>query len=452
MEEKNNLSTMVKLRNKREREIKENLRNGEHLDTIINDIKYLGKVEFIEEIDGQKIEEEKDIYLLIEEKDGRVLYRYYDENMKLIAYEGDIREGIMATTDFEDKDKSFLKQIDEFNKEDSMSLSDIEEKLEKISDTLELDIDEIKEIKELDLNQKIKEAEKDKETLSKDETSHLDIKETTRLSQNIKGQTLGNKLGINNIELPNGKKLTDGEKLAIVNTDSLNKYTDRKNSQDYSFVVIRKNGEAVPLDNSILVSDERSGISPINEDLTINNNGNVSKETNVTSYRIVNGNREEFLKIGNDDISGRKIKYSEFSKEKGEYVTTELETDRDIYIDDDVRQYLKDRTEGRKKANNTIERSKKHDGEQKDITLVDNDINNDSHVHVDKNDYIPNTNKTWEQFANELGYRGDGSIQKAQEEFEKEKHKNKELNNEEIIEQMVEIANEDFRGPQEMNH
>ena len=446
MEGKNNLSTMIKLKNKREKEIKEDLVEREDLDIIINDIKYLGSVKFIQELDGQKIEEERDIYLLVEEKDGRVLYRYYDENMKLVAYEDSVLEELMATIDFEDKDQTFLKQIDQLDKENAISLADIEEKLEKISDKLGISIDEIKEIKELDLNQKIK----NKETLDKDEALNLDIKETTKLNQNIKGQTLANKLGINDIELPNGQKLTDGEKLAVVSTSSSNKYTDTKSSQAYRFVVIRKNGEAIPLNDNILVPEESRGINQIKEDLTINNNGNVNKETNVTSYRIVNGNRNEFLKIGNDEFSGREIKYSEFSRENGEYVTTELETDRDIYINDNVRQYLKDRTEGRKKANNTIERSEKHDSEKKDITLVDNNPNNDLHIHVNENDYISNTDITWRQFANELGYRGEGSIERAQKEFKRRTERNPSADNNQIIEMAIEESNEDFRN-QEMN-
>lgn len=452
MDERNNLSKMIELKNKREKEIKDNLKDGDRLDTVINDVKHLGKITFVEEIDGEKVEQEKDIYLLIEEKDGRILYKYYDENLQLVAYEDSVFEELMAESKFEGKDQSFLKQLEELDK-DGKSLSQLEEELEKISEVLGISLEEIDEIKELDLKQEIKEKEdNEKEVLDKDETSHLDIKETTKLKQNVKGETLENKLGIKNITLPNGQKLTDGEKLAVVSTSSLNKTVDSKNSQMYSFVVIRKNGEAVPIGENILVQDERSGINPITEDLTINNNGIVNEETNVASYRIVNGNRNEFIKISNDEVSGREIKYSEFSKENGKYVSTELETDRDIYVKDDVRQYLKDRTEGREKSDNTIDRAEEHEGEEKDVTLVDNNPNNDSHVHISPEDYIPNTNMTWGEYANELGYRGEGAIERAQEEFKKSIERNPSSDNKQIVEMTIEEANEDFRGNQEQSH
>lgn len=443
MEEKNNLSTMIELKQKREKDIKE---KGEELYIVINDIKHLGKVKFIQEINGQKAEEEKDIYLLIEEKDGRILYKYYDENLQLVAVEDSTRDELMAESKFEGKDQSFLKQIEELDKE-GKSLSQIEAELEEISVALGISLDEIDEVKEFDLKQEIKEKEEnEKQVLNKDETSHLDIKETSKLNQNIKGETLENKLGIKNITLPNGQKLTDGDKLAVVSTTSLNNSVDTKNSQSYSFVVIRKNGEAVPIGDDVLVQDERTGINPMAEDLTINNNGIVNKETNIASYRIVNGNRDEFIKISNDEVSGREIKYSEFSRETGKYVSTELETNRYMFIDDDVRQYLKDRTEGIKKADNTIERAEQHKCEEKDITVVDNNPNNDSHVHVSPDDYIPNTGITWAEYANELGYRGEGSIQKAQEQFEKSIERNPSSDNKQIVEITIEEANEEFRG------
>ena len=55
------------------------------------------------------------------------------------------------------------------------------------------------------------------------------------------------------------------------------------------------------------MDDERTGMDPIRADLTINNDGRVNKESNVASFRIVNGNRNEYLKIGNDEISGHEI-------------------------------------------------------------------------------------------------------------------------------------------------
>ena len=274
------------------------------------------------------------------------------------------------------------------------------------------------------------------------------------MSQNIEGRTLGNKLGINNITLPDGSKLTDGKYLAVVSTSSLNKYKEKNSSQRYSFAVIRENGEAVPLGDNVLVDDERTGMDPIRADLTINNDGRVNKESNVASFRIVNGNRNEYLKIGNDEISGHEIKYSKYSPTDGKYISTELRTDKDMYIKDDVRQYLKDSSEGIRKAEKTLDRSEIHEkcDEKEDVSLVDNNQYNDSHVHIDADDFVPNTNVTWGEYANQLGYRGEDAVELAIKKYEETLESDQSLNSKEIIEQTVEEANEDFRNPQELDH
>lgn len=457
MENKKILEKMIMLKYKREQEISQ-MDDFEKLNTVIDDIRYLGNIQFIEELDGKSIIKEKDIYLLIEEKDGNIIYKYYDENMQLVAAEDGTLEMLVPSKEFNDKDQSYLKQISEIDKE-GKSLSEIKiqvEQIEKIAEKLGISTEEIEELDFIDLEQEIEEKEEieqsDKRKLTKEQTDSLDIKETTSLNENIKGTTLAKKLGVDNIELPNGEKLTDGVKLARVSTNSLNKYTGNHVNMIDSFVIIRSNGEAVPVGENILKPDTRSGKNPASNSLTVNVDGTVDRENNTSSYRIVNGNGNEFLKVGYDEISGREIKYSQWSNEKGEYVDTELKTSRDTFINDDVRQYLKARNKGIREATETLEKAEHHEeyGEtETDVTLVDHDPNNDSHIHIGENDYIPNTNTTWREFANQCGYRGEGSLEKAQEKFQQECAENTELSNEEIIENVIEEENEDYRHLQE---
>lgn len=458
MENRDILERMIQIREKREQEIHNENNKEENINNVINDVKYLGKIRYLEEINGQKIETEKDIFVVIEDDDGKISYIYYDENLENVAFENDMFDEILPGKDFMDKDESFLKEISEMDK-DGKSLSEIQEqveKIEKVAKALGIDPEQIENIDELDLDQLLEEKEREEDSevdeLTKEEVLKLDIKETTNLSENIKGTTLGNKLGVSNMELPDGTKLTDGEKLARVSTSSLDKYTQTNTSMQDSFVIIRSNGEAVPVGEDILKPDSRSGVNSTREDLTINNDGSVRREVNTSSYVIVNGNGREFIKVGNDEQFGKEIKYSQWSDEKGEYVDTELKTSRDIMINDDTRQYLKDRNEGVREATDTIERAEHHEeqGEKEtDVTLVDNDPDNDSHYHVDENDYIPNTNTTWREFANICGYRGADSIERAQEKFEKAVSENSELNNKEIIEEVEEEMNEDYRNTEE---
>ena len=460
MEKNECIEAMIKLKAKREQQIKESLKDNEPLQTIINDIKYLGQIKYTEQgLDGKDIEQVKEIYMIVEENDGKMWYKYYDENLELIAAEDGIEEQIAFAENSKEKDMEFLDKIQELDKMEGISLSELEQEylsLEYIAIELGIDLDEIEEYKKLDLNQEIdeKEENEENEVISKEETNKLDIREKTNLNQNIEGRTLGNKLGVNNITLPDGSKLTDGKYLAIISTSSLNEHTKNSSNQKYSFAVIRENGEAVPLGNDILTSDERSGINPINSDLTINSDGRVNEESNVSSFRIVNGNRNEYLKISNDEVSGHEIKYSKYSSEDGKYVSTELRTDRDIYVNDDVRQYLRDASEGTQKAQDTIDRSEIHDeyDEQQDITLVDNDLNNDSHTHISSDDYVPNADITWGEYANQLGYRGDGSIELAVEKYKETLEKNQNLDSKQIVELTIDEANEEFRNPQELDH
>ena len=53
---------------------------------------------------------------------------------------------------------------------------------------------------------------------------------------------------------------------------------------------------------------------------------------------------------------------------------------------------------------------------------------------------------TWGEYASQLGYRGEGAIQRAQEQFENSQEKNPDFDNKEIVEMTIEEANEDFRG------
>lgn len=454
------IETMIKLKEKREQQIKESLKDNEPLQTIINDIKYLGQIKYTEQgLDGKDIEKVKEIYMIVEENDGKMWYKYYDKNLELIAAEDSIEEQIAFAQNFDEKDINFLNKIQELDKMEGISLSELEQEYLSIEDiAIELGIDpkEIKEYQELDLGQEIDEKEEDEnqKVIDKEKTDKLNIKERTELNQNIEGRTLENKLGIKNITLPDGSKLTDGKYLAIISTSSLSEYTENSSNQKYSFAVIRENGEAVPLGNDIITSDERSGTNPTNSDLTINSDGRVNEESNVSSFKIVNGNQNEYLKISNDEVSGHEIKYSKYSPEEGNYVSTELRTDREIYINDDVRQYLKDSSEGVKKAQETIERSEVHDeyDEQQDITLVDNDLNNDSHTHINSNDYVPNADITWGEYANQLGYRGEGSIELAVEKYKETLEKNQNLDSKQIVELTIDEANEEFRNPQELDH
>lgn len=474
----------------------------------VNDIKYLGKIEINKEIDGNPAKTLEDLFVIVEQqeisKNGQnqiiEIEKYVTKDLEYIAgnNKSDRYQLPMVTEKYKDQKEILEKKLEELGNEGILSLNDMEnDRLELIAKALGVKVEEIKSIDELDLDQEIsankekseneqeekehgendgqnaegkgkkgkddkeneeddeKEQEDGQEELSKKELDGLHIKEETRLNQNIKGTTLGDKLGLKK----NG--ITDGVKLARVTTDSLNPYLEKSSTQVDSFVVIRKNGEAVVLGENILKPDDRLGTNPTGTNTTINNDGTVRQEGITSSYRIVNGNGRDYLRAGYDEISGKEIKYGMYSPEKNDYVNVELETQRTRPQDYDVRQFMKDRGVGEREAEQILEKDKEH-GEclEKDVTVIDNDKNNDSHTHediqnieiqdIDAHEYIPNTETTWDEFASICGYRGEDRIQRALEKFQKEKAENTDKSNKELVEQIEEQENEDYmhRGMQ----
>ena len=96
------------------------------------------------------------------------------------------------------------------------------------------------------------------------------------------------------------------------------------------------------------------------------------------------------------------------------------------------------------KVQNEIQEHTDHGCNPKDVKDFDGNENTETHTdkeytEIDENDYIPNTNMTWRQFANKCGYRGEGDIEKAIEAV----NSMKEVNQEEL-EKYIEEKEEEF--------
>ena len=299
---------------------------------------------------------------------------------------------------------------------------------------------------ELDIQQKDGEME----TITETEFQKLNLKEETNLGQSIKGETLENKLGLKE------EGIDDAEKLVRVTATSANKYLENPTSEQDVFVVTRRNGSPVILGENILEPDSREGTNPIgNDSVTINNDGTATREAVTSSYKIVHGNGNEYIRTGYDENSGKEIKYSMYSPEENKYIDTELETNRTMPQDSGVRQWLNDQHEGTREAQDTENRFQVHEkfAEQEvEVEGIDNDLDNNPHEHnetkdeITLEDKIPNTDLTWEELASKLGYRGSDRLEKTVKKFEQECEENPNKENQEIIEDMEEEINEEYRG------
>lgn len=450
----------------------------------VSNVKYMGKTE----IDGKW----QDIYMVVEqfqkEINGKVnivdVEKYVTENLEYIA--GDNKQDGYSQIFLSEKysnQKELLEQLQNMDENGILDLSDLEnQRIENIAKELNIEPEDIYSIDEIDLEQLIDEkyselnserenqeellekgssakkgigvadGEKDDRVkLSEKQLDGLQIKEETSLSQEIKGVTLSEKLGLQK----NG--IYDAKKLARISISG---------PRGDAYVAIHSDGTATVLGENILEPDSRMGTSQIGTGMAINNDGTVNQEAVTSSYRIVNGNGNEYLRASYDESLGKEIKYSMFSPEKMEYLDVELETQRTRPQDSAVRQFMKDRGAGIREAEHVLDRGEEHQiyGEMEEdsehrlnIKDIDNNKNNDTHEHddfIDENgkikveleDYVPNTDITWEQFASMCGYRGEDRLERSVKKFNEEKEKNLDASNQELIDDIEEQENEQYRG------
>ena len=384
------------------------------LENKVTNVKYMGKAE----ING----EWQDIYMLLEqyqkEVDGKPqtieVEKYVTENLEYIA--GDNKQDGYPQIFLSEKyanQKELLEQIQNMDEKGILDLNAGENaRVETIAKELGVKPEDIQSMDEMDLEQLInekyseiadskesaeeilekgvskgqdknKKGQKDERTtLSEKQIEVLNIKEETSLSQEIKGVTLGEKLGLQK----NG--INDAKKLVRISISG---------PIGDAYVVTHSDGSATVLGEDILEPDNRIGTSQTSKGMTINNDGKVNQEAVTSSYRIVNGNGNEYIRASYDESYGKEIKYSMFSPEKNQYLDVELETQRTRPQDSAVRQFMKDRGAGVREAENVIERGEEHQiyGEmeenseyQLNVKDIDNNKNNDTHEHLEQDDEI----------------------------------------------------------------
>ena len=379
----------------------------------VKDIIFVGDVKWNDKVNGNELSEKLYIVRInkvTRDENGELqvdtINNYYLGDKCIGGYIDDKDPQFYKVFEYSEPDKvaqikNLLENTPDRQLEEQSMSKLLEERKQEIAKVLGINPDEIENIDEIDLDTKIPNLDKedrsekgeelenkdrdedDSQRISESQTEKLNVKEETKLGQFIQGESLGQKLGLEKIGI------TDGVKLARVSTSSLASQKDidiDKNAID-TFVVIRANGEAVVLGEDILRLNTREGTNPTQRNLTVDNDeGKVDKEVNTTSYEIVNGNGREFLNVGYDEFTGREIKYSTYSDQYGQYVDFELETQKTWMQDSDVREFMNDRPD-RYQADHMLEKNAEHGKcEEKDITVIDNDKDNDDHPSHDKFD------------------------------------------------------------------
>lgn len=115
-EDQDIIEKMRMIRDKREKEIFET-NQEENRQISVEQIRYVGKMEFMEEIDGEKRMVEKDVFILTEKVDNMEYLKTYDEDMNLLGVEIPATNQTLATQESINRDPKMAERLKKLNKE-----------------------------------------------------------------------------------------------------------------------------------------------------------------------------------------------------------------------------------------------------------------------------------------------------------------------------------------------
>ena len=365
------LGKMRRIRDIREKEIfEQNIEREENgqkpLSISVKEVKYLGNINWVEEVGENKVRTLKDLYIAIEENDGKTVYRYYDEDFNLIAAE---QKGlIIEAKEFADKkDKTFLEEIKSKDKEGERTLSKEEkERTDKIQK--EIQKEEAKDNGEQKIN-----AE-EMRTIKGIQEIDLD----TKVNEN---ETLRDILDLSD----------DFVKLEVVYSEKINELSTEEKSEHrentkFSFVAVDKKGNAQTISDKLEL-DLSSGADANNEALKIKHTGEVNKDSKTNSRYKIKDKSDSYLSIQQANYGEAEIYYGGKTKDGNEPVETQLETDNIMPTSREIRETQSNKKEMYAKDRMADEANKHfEEANEEKINLKDADGKEEtySHLHTDK--------------------------------------------------------------------
>ena len=376
----------------KEIEEKENQNAQEYKKFKVQDVEYIGVVELTEEINGVETKIQKDVYRVIEEmEDGSIVENYYDENKEFIA--GRDKNGRMCLNSQElYKDTNIMQQIENLREQPGVTLSQIEENVEKIAKHLGMKKEQVLAMSEVDLEQEVEnkgEEEKEDEKIvleddmegqeqSKEEQreqneetlNNISAKQEIDLNKRVDDlHTLGDILGVNS-----------GAKLIVVYSEAIE---DNENTTKFSFIIKNPDGSLENADMLNQVGGKQSdkNVYEVNRD-----GSNVEKKSVQSSYAInspIVKNGLITARIG--QMGYVEVGYGQIDKTSNkDAMTHELETNQTRYVKRDVQREFSERkgTDNIKENIKEIKEHEKHDCDE--VTLREADGNEDTgHKHFE---------------------------------------------------------------------
>ena len=436
--------------------------NTENKKIKIKDIKLVGQATWKDKINGKDISEnvfivEKEIIETDENKKERITEQksYYLGNKCIAGTLG--KDEIIYNKTFANSEPDKQKAINELlettpeeqienNSMNKLRTKEIAEILtahlgrkiseEEAQQLLEnMDKEEIEKLKEeKEENSKDK---KEENKLSKKQTENIKIKGMQKIDLNKKvdgKETLGKRLD-----------LTGYDNIYVVYSENVDNITsgEKRNNTTYSLVGTKKDGTAKVL-NDEFEMDKTVGNGATREQTKIRANSTATRDSKDMSVYTRKSNG---MSIGcENDMGNINMFLYQKTKEENENVGIQIETSQTPIIPIETREIM-NKNKGvyqKDKVQNEIQEHTDHGCNPKDVKDFDGNENTETHTdkeytEIDENDYIPNTNMTWRQFANKCGYRGEGDIEKAIEAV----NSMKEVNQEEL-EKYIEEKEEEF--------
>ena len=372
------LNKMRSLRDKRDLEFlaKQLDSESEKVDTeekVLN-VKYLGSIDFEEEIDGEKVKTQKDVFLVLEQirnKEGELVQveRYYTEEGELIGgnNKSDEFDFITLTEKYADK-KDILDQLKKLDKEGILDLEEMEQsRLEEIAKTIGVEVEDLDKVIEIE-NEGEEQEQEQEEVLTEEEVEKISTKTEIATNQKVTDkETISSLLGIQD---------KGYQKIAVIYSEKLQ---DNSNSTRFSFVGITKEGTAEKIDTL----EQRYGTTPTKQINSFNRDGSELEEQQVNSIYQVKGRTEEQLaiKIGSmGTIEASLVRTPRQDNE--EAISIPIETHNIRSTTRNVRELMnRQRNSSVKEEIEKIQYHRNLGCEEIDAKDIDDNDNNNTHSH-----------------------------------------------------------------------
>lgn len=387
------------------------------------------------------------------------IYEYFVKNTRIGVYDPNVMEDnilILQNTLEDDISKQIKDQIDCVKKEDIVQEGEQNQKLqeyadknsiEKIDDILIVDLE--KENKEETLeNEDEKEIEEqldNEEELqnAKTTTDDINVKQEISLDERANDmQNLRKWLGEN---IP--KEYT---KMAVIESSQMDDIKDedgksyKSNSTRYSLALIDKDNNIVPLQKYIPNLRQRasSGTNPTELKYQIDKDGNVEKDAVLSEYEIGN----KIFQIDNKEMGRIQVNIGQEEHGGNETIAMQMRDSNSMFATDTKTRSVIGEYEsnGEYTVDENLKEARQHEKQNKDCDMtiedIDGDLKTKSHNHLENIDF--------NRLAIKWGLYKDGvpDQEKAKEILEKEMKQNNDKSQDEIIEDITNQMEEDYRG------